>query len=681
MRNTMRTRDRRRSWSTCSVLAAIGLALAAVGRCAAAGPPAEASIQIDAARVEGPISPLMYGQFLEYMFGCIKGGLHAELLRDRSFEGAPNVLGLPRGWERYPDQRNDGGHRYALDEKVSYPPGRRVDLTKPGPDHALRVDLAGGRDARHGVYQAGVPVRAGVPVKGYLWLRGDRFEGRVLVALEPDADGARPLAEAVIEGVGADWKQCAFTLGPTRTDPLARFVIVFQGRGRLWVDQASLLPGDAVDGVRRDVFERVEALRPGFVRWPGGNVAQDYHWTWGVGPRDQRATWTNTAWAREPEPSDFATNEYIQFCRNLKAEPTICVNAEGAGATAEEAANWVEYCNGPASSKFGSMRAAAGHPEPFGVRWWEIGNEIFGDWVRGHTDPAAYARHVNRYVEAMRKVDPTIKIIACGDNDQKWNRAVLRGAGKDIDVLAIHHYYGGEAGAEVNNLMARPLHYERFYRDVAQLVREEAPGRPITLAINEWGLFFPPRRLYSIDQALYAARLMNVFERSADIVTMTAVSDLVNGWPGGIIQAGRTGLFVSPSYLVNQLYAAHLGAERLAVRVDSPVFDSSREGKAVPVLDAVASRSRDGRHLYVKAVNTDHTRPLAVSIFLEGAQTGRRGELALVTASAPEAINGFDTPDAIAVRRTPIETSERTTVTLPPASVAVIALEIVKAPG
>src|SRR5262249_52242234 len=161
---------------------------------------------------------------------------------------------------------------------------------------------------------------------------------------------------------------------------------------------------------------------------------------------------------------------------------------------------------------------------------------------------------------------------------RKWNREVLRLAGRDIDCLAIHHYFGWrETQGDPRNLMARPLHYERFYGEVEEAIHELVPGRPIKLAINELGLDLPESQQYSILAALYGARLMNVFERRGDLIEMSAVSDLVNGWPGGIIQAGRHGLFVTPIYLVNQLYATRLGAERLAAKVDGPGFDSSRE--------------------------------------------------------------------------------------------------------
>src|SRR6185295_14479583 len=244
------------------------------------------------------------------------------------------------------------------------------------------------------------------------------------------------------------------------------------------------------------------------------------------------------------------------------------------------------------------------------------GNEIWGDWVRGHSDAETYARNYNRYAKAMRAVDPSIKLIAVGDNNMNWNRTVLRAAGENIDYLAIHHYYGRrEAGNDPMNLMARPLYFERFYRDVGQLLRELGLERRVKLAINEWGLDLPTERQYSIESALYAARLMNVFERSGEIVEMSAVSELVNGWPGGIIQAGRQSVFVSPIFLVNQLYAEHRGDQRLASSVNSPTFNTSHEGTNIPYLDATVSRT--GKSIFIKAVNTNPTSALLTTINIQ----------------------------------------------------------------
>ncbi len=338
-------------------------------------------------------------------------------------------------------------------------------------------------------------------------MKTDAFAGAVTLALETDAAGGARYSESRIAVVDGDWKQYPFTLTPTATDPLARFAILFDGQGTVWIDQVSLMPGDAVDDVRADVADKVKALHPAFIRWPGGNVAQDYHWLWGIGPRDARPTWINLSWNNELEPSDFGTDEFIRFARNVGAEPSITVNVEGRGATVEEAAAWVEYCNGPASSTNGALRARDGHPEPYRVRYWEIGNEIWGDWVRGHSDAETYARNATRYVAAMRAVDPSIKVIAVGDNDMEWNRTVLQHAGARFDYLAIHHYYSQrDMQGDLSNLLARPLHYERFYGEMESFLRELAPERRPRLAINEWGLDLPESQQYSVVAALYAAQ-------------------------------------------------------------------------------------------------------------------------------------------------------------------------------
>ena len=613
------------------------------------------------------------------MYEGIKGGLHAELIRNRSFEEPPNVLGLSRDWERYPDNRNDDyGLSFRWDEQFAYPPQRKIKVDGDVKEHSLRVEAGEGVIERHGIYQPRIPLKSGLEYRGYIWLKTADYTGAVTVALESDSDHRQIYATANIPAVSkGDWRKYEFSLRSTRNDPLARLAILFPGKGTVWIDQVSLMPGDvAAGGVRRDVFDKIKSLKPAFIRWPGGNVAQDYRWLWGVGPRDERVTWSNLSWKNEPEPGDFGTDEFVMFARALGTEPSITVNVEGRGATVAEAAAWVEYCNGPATSKYGAMRAAHGHPAPFGVKYWEVGNEIWGNWVRGHSDAETYARNYNRYAQAMRAVDPSIKLIAVGDNDMKWNRTVLREAGRDIDYLAIHHYYGrSEMRGDPLNLMARPLFLERFYAQVGELLREfQLTGR-VKLAINEWGLDLPSERQYSMESALYGARLMNVFERSGEVVEMSAVSDLVNGWPGGIIQAGRDSVFVSPIYLVNQLYAEHRGDVRLATRIDSPTFDTSREGTNVPYLDAVASRSADGKTIVIKAVNTSRTGALLTTITVQGANPAPRAELKTITGPSLQASNDFSRPEAVSIQRRSLPSGRSFAVTLPKHSVSVIVLK------
>ena len=179
-----------------------------------------------------------------------------------------------------------------------------------------------------------------------------------------------------------------------------------------------------------------------------------------------------------------------------------------------------------------------------------------------------------------------------------------------------------------------------------------------------------------MESALYAARLMNVFERSGALIELSAVSDLVNGWPGGIIQSGRHGLFVSPIFLVNQLYAEHLGSERLATTVSSPTFDSSKEGKNVPYLDVSTNRTNDGRRIFVKAVNTDPQRPLVTTISLQGARLAPRAEMTTVNGASLNASNSFAQPDTVSTTKKVVPAGNRFTITLPQHSVSVIAIEV-----
>jgi alpha-N-arabinofuranosidase len=653
------------------ILAVAALAIAGV---AARAQNLSATVDIDASKVENTISPNLYGQFTEFMFEDIKGGLWAELLLNRSFEEPADARGLTRYWEREPDDRNDDpAMKFSWDASVSYPPGKKSE--NGGAQHSMRVTIAYEDNWLRGVRQSRIPVRAGIAYHGYFWAKSEGFTGKVTAQLGQDQTGGEVYASADSTITSADWKQYEFTLTSTKSDPLAKFALHFYGKGKLWIDEVSLMPGDAVGGVRKDVYDRIAALKPAFIRWPGGNVAQDYHWQWAIGPREQRTTWTNLSWWNEPEPSDFGTDEYLGLCRELRALPSITVNVEGRGATSEEAAGWVQYVNGSASSKYGGMRVANGHSEPYAVKLWEVGNEIWGDWVRGHSDAATYARNFNRYAKAMRAQDANIKLVAVGDNDLEWDRTVLTQSGKDVDYLAVHHYYGSaEMKGDIRNLLAHPLHYERFYDQLRRMIPQAAPGRDIKLVINEWNTSLPLPQQHSMLSALYAARMMNVFERSGDIVEMTAVSDLVNGWIGGIIQAGRHGVFVTPTYWVNKLYRDHLGAERLAANVSSPMFDAPLEGQQVPYLDVTATRSADRTKIYLHLVNTNTEKSMDIAFRLRSTEVDPQAQLDVLNGASLDAGNTFEKPEAVRVTSSQIRVGEQFRLVLPAHSVNVITL-------
>jgi len=641
-----------------------------------------ATVHIDAAQVENHVSPRMYAAFVEMMAEDVKRGMTAEMLLDRSFEEPVDYLGLPAHWHLEPDERNDnvGAIKFAQVADEAYP---RTDKATNTPNHALRVTVAPGdiTDTRRGFSEGRLSLRAGQEYRGYVWAKvpaEKSYTGHVRVALEEDNTDGATYAETALSGIAGDWHRYDFTLTPTQTDRFAKLSFLFDGAGTLFLDQLSLEPADARTEIRLDSEGMIAALHPSFIRWPGGNVAQDYHWQWGIGPRDLRPVWINKSWSNAPEPDDLGTDEYLALCNRLKIEPSITVNVDGAGATPEEAAAWVEYVNGPASSRYGTMRAANGHPAPYGVKQWELGNEIFGGWVRGHVTAEQYAQEAVRYAHAMHAVDPSLKLIVVGEgifnNSDAWNTAVLSIAGADIDYLAIHDYpsitkdTADAKGADPRSLMmSRPGQFEANYKHIADLIHADAPGRPIKLIVNEWNLFYGADVIESMEGAVYASRMMNGFERDGDIVDANSISDLLNGWVGGIIQAGRDRVYGTPEYYAVQMYSSHLGTDRLHTDVQSPEI-----APGTPSVDAVSTRLADASMVFVKMSNADRTHPVKATIDLAGFIYKPGVKVELLTASSARQRNTFDDPHAIAQAKRDLKCGRSCTVELPPDSVAVL---------
>jgi alpha-N-arabinofuranosidase len=273
----------------------------------------------------------------------------------------------------------------------------------------------------------------------------------------------------------------------------------------------------------------------------------------------------------------------------------------------------------------------------------------------------------------MLKVDPSLRFIAVGRDRTDWNDEVLAAVGPEIELLSIHHYEPPGDQPDPRWLMARPLYFETWYRELGAQMRQRVPQKRIGLIVNEWNTVLPLPRQHSMEAALYAARLMNVFERTGDVVEMSAVSDLVNGWPGGIIQAGRHGVHVTPTYRAVELYSRHRGDERLAAVVESATFDLADQ-KGVPIVDVVASRSADGRRYVLKLVNTSFEAPARVTVAIDGWKPGARATQHTLTAPALHTPNTFASPDAVSVTTRAIPAGPRFTVDLPPHAVAVVVL-------
>lgn len=399
-------------------------------------------------------------------------------------------------------------------------------------------------------------------------------------------------------------------------------------KGGIWAEGES--PDMFLDGVRWELIEAMRSIKPACIRWPGGCFADGYHWQDGIGPRVQRPKRKNLAWAwrgKEVGPLEdnrFGTDEFLALCKEVGADPMLTINL-GSG-TPEEAAAWVEYCNGPADSTWGAERVKNGHPEPYGVKYWFVGNETFGPGEIGRMSPKKYCEVYKTFAGAMRAVDPSIQLIAVGnlfpniaglENVGKdINRAVLQGIGAEMDYLSVHQYVPDFTLKTILRYWvlkrhvspSRKIYYdtlgsvsrmEYFLNRCIQDVRDYSPlKKRIPLAFDEWNLWDQSMRQliqcnYNLRDGLWVASMLNLLHKVAPDVPFANIAQMVNCI--GIIWSEKEATFLTASGEVFRLYANHAGDEYLPAKVQCPEMPHKT---ALPVLDVSATRSESRTILF-----------------------------------------------------------------------------------
>ncbi|MFQ6048777.1 MAG: alpha-N-arabinofuranosidase, partial [Phycisphaerae bacterium] len=387
------------------------------------------------------------------------------------------------------------------------------------------------------------------------------------------------------------------------------------------------------DGFRTDVLAAVAELGPPIVRYPGGNFVSGYRWLDGVGPKDRRPSRWDRAW-KTVETNRFGTNEFIQWCRRVGSEPYICVNL-GDG-TPTEAANWLEYCNAATETHFAELRRAHGFDQPHNVRYWGLGNELYGPWQIGSKDAATYAAVALDAARSMRAVDRQIKLVAVGYNGQPdWNSTVLRALWDQIDYLALHVYLGCE---QLESHLASGLiveHHVRQMRSAIEMVAAERfSDRPVRIAFDEWNVFYRAgqpahEERYDLADALVVAQFLNVMIRHCDMVTLANMAQLVNVLAP--IFTSPSGLFRQSIYWPLWLYRRTLAGVGLDVFCDGPTYRAPvhltrrhAPERDVPVLDLAGGFDQPGRRVCLAVVNRSPDRPVELTI--DGIDLSARGQ-------------------------------------------------------
>jgi len=446
--------------------------------------------------------------------------------------------------------------------------------------------------------------------------------------------------------------------------------------GGVWVGEDSKIPN--LCGLRKDVLEVVKEICPPIIRWPGGNFASGYHWEDGVGPREKRPVKYDLAWEAE-EPNQFGTDEFIDFCREVGAEPYICVNV-GSG-TPEEAAHWVEYCNRKGNSLYASKRVENGHPEPFNVKYWGIGNEVYGAWQIGHIDAADYAKITVEFAKLMKRVDPTIRLVAVGCDRDDWNYEVLKTAGEHVDYISLHKYYGHEE--DYYTVVASPLDAERSLKHLSGLIDAAmaTKKRRVEIAFDEWNVWRKEAnretgytQKSTLQDGIFAAGIFHALHRLCKSVTMANLAQLVNVLPA--IVTSEKGLYVNPIYLAFKLYVNHSGDTALRTRTEAETYKAEKIGaNSVPYLDCSATLHKEGGILYLAAVNRHREENIKGQIELRAFTPKRKGKVYELNAEEVSSANDFDSLNKVKIVEKAVNTlSNQFTYTFPAHSVTVLEL-------
>lgn len=431
------------------------------------------------------------------------------------------------------------------------------------------------------------------------------------------------------------------------------------------------------NGFRRDVMEALRELKPGILRWPGGNFSSGYHWQDGVGPR--RNARPELAW-NTIEPNTFGTDEFIRYCRAVNCEPYICLNM-GNG-TMDEAISWVEYCNVEQGTQYSEMRRANGAEAPHAVKYWGLGNELWGDFQIGHKTAEEYAWQARDWAKVIKRMDSDIRLVACGGTGNapamRWDLEVLERTAEFIDYTALHYYWGPHEGDPYLTTLAGAYEFERYLKYVEGCIdavrRDRNMRKPIWVSIDEWNVNYHTgshTMRYTLRDALADAVFIHMMQRHCGTVKMANLAQAVNVIPA--IEAGPDGMFLQSIYW--PLWVASNVAGPLLIdcwtEVEGFTWDRL-PGQTIPYLDAVATLDPATNRAILSVVNLHPTAEIGTGIALIGPQMGNGVIVRTLTADSPDAHNEFTAPNEVALVSERRESGNPLGFTFPPKSLTVI---------
>jgi alpha-N-arabinofuranosidase len=648
--------------------------------------PDSATVRVDTdTREQSEVNPYIWGKFCEHLGLNIYHGMEAQILFNPVF-GEWNF----RAGERRPSggfvSENDHEkiEKYVRDHvrSLAYPESTDSDAlleayhdglafgwlptdadalrfspdTGPSGNRAQRFETERGGE---GVYQ-----RTHLPahrVREFEFRCKIRAVDSTTATLSVASDAGETLAETTID-VDEEWQLLEGDLDLSDADfdedGIFELSLTADEPANLVVERVLLYPDDHVNHADPEIIEFLRESELPLLRWPGGNFVSGYDWTDGIGPVDDRPTRINPAW-HGLEYNLFGTAEFVEFCDAVGCEPSLCVNA-GDG-TPEEAAKWVEYCNGdPEETEMGRLRAEHGHEEPFDITYWEIGNELYGPWQVHWTTPAGNADRYERFREAMLDADPNIEVTATGQETNagpEWNEVLFEECGEDIRAISEHLLAGGtvDASTDPDELYHAFMGYADQLGEQLRDLREQMEAAGIDdpkLDVTELQLFahfqenedageaeelgraeagenegksddgrLSPETMptpETISEAVYNATIRHEFLRMGGFVELLTHSATVNHG-GGLWKDGEH-VWANPCHYGRSITADLAGGQPARVELECDTISTETTFReidpfdGVPAVDAFASVHDDGDLVVVLANRRSADEPISVTL-------------------------------------------------------------------
>ena len=440
-------------------------------------------------------------------------------------------------------------------------------------------------------------------------------------------------------------------------------------------------------GLRSDVLAALKEIGYTVMRYPGGNFVSGYRWLDGVGPKDKRPRRREMAW-KSIETNQFGTDEFMEFAKEINTEPMLAANLGTGGI--QEAADLVEYCNAPGGTYFSDLRAKNGHPAPYGVKYWCLGNEMDGPWQIGHLEAREYGLKALEAAKLMRLQDPNLKLIACGSSSTfmptfpDWDRTVMEHLYEHVDYLSLHYYVNNNANNPADYLASSILfegHLDTLAATLRYVKSKLRSKRKVYLSWDEWNVWYKNMEMdgrweeaphlieevYNLEDALVVAQWLSVFLRRADVLKVACIAQIVNVIAP--LLTTKNAVLKQSTFYPLMHFSNHARGNSLDVLVDSPQYLTTSFDQQ-PLLDVSASHDPAVGKGAVFIVNRSQTDTLEVDLIWQQGAPGQISSIHQLSGTDLKAANSLENPNLVVskpVATVPVS-GERAKISLPPLS-------------